>query len=363
MKKIIYSFVGALFFALSVNAQEITVKLIDNKWDGGENAQGFTEITPNKSILKGDKVSVSFEGTTAGSDTQLGVLIVETAEDDFGEAQWENLTGWSNQATVSGGKVSGSLSFTAANDVKKPVICFFLSGDDFATYVDVELNITVTCTAETPKAPEPGDILELDLNEISNIWDDCGTYEYDKETHTITECAWSAAGGWAFWTWSLTAGNTYLSASDFASFTIEFEPVDFQVQVVVQTDDGTDNGENHQSVADAGATSATLLFDDEEFVGGIVPDIRGMWVQLGEAGSLKITKAYFTYKGEETAISSVKSDVQVENGVVYSEGQISVFDVAGKKVTEATKSFNMNVLQPGAYFIQTQEGSIKYWKK
>ena len=28
MKKIIYSFVGALFFALSVNAQEITVKLI-----------------------------------------------------------------------------------------------------------------------------------------------------------------------------------------------------------------------------------------------------------------------------------------------------------------------------------------------
>lgn len=29
MKKIIYSFVGALFFALSVNAQEITVKLID----------------------------------------------------------------------------------------------------------------------------------------------------------------------------------------------------------------------------------------------------------------------------------------------------------------------------------------------
>lgn len=264
MKKIIYSFVGALFFALSVNAQEITVKLIDNKWDGGENAQGFTEITPNKSILKGDKVSVSFEGTTAGSDTQLGVLIVETAEDDFGEAQWENLTGWSNQAAVSGGKVSGSLSFTAANDVKKPVICFFLSGDDFATYVDVELNITVTCTAETPKAPEPGDILELDLNEISNIWDDCGTYEYDKETHTITECAWSAAGGWAFWTWSLTAGNTYLSASDFASFTIEFEPVDFQVQVVVQTDDGTEKGENHQSVADAGATSATLLFDDEK---------------------------------------------------------------------------------------------------
>ncbi len=369
MKKLIYACFCALLCSLSAMAEEITVKLIDNKWDGGENAQGYTAITPDKEILAGDQVTISFEGTTAAPDGSLSFIIVDTVSDDFGETQWLVLTGYNNSATVQGGKIAGNLKFTAANKVEKPCICFFTASEGYESYFDVELALSVTCNAVTPKAPEAGDVLELNMDEISILWHNtgCGDYEYNKETQEATLCAWEAAAGWAFWTWSLTSGNLNLAWADelgetiYGGFTIEFEePLPCQVGLVVQTDDGTDNGENNQIFADAGATFISMNFE-EEFIG--TPDIRGMWLQFGETTTIKLKRAYLTYGSMSTAAETISANVQFENGVVYSEGQIFVYDVDGKKVAESYNQYNTNYLSAGFYFVQTAEGSMKFFKK
>ena len=48
--------------------------------------------------------------------------------------------------------------------------------------------------------------------------------------------------------------------------------------------------------------------------------------------------------------------------MVYSAGQITVYNVAGQIVATASQEFNVNTLAAGAYFIVAEEGTIKFVK-
>lgn len=359
MKKLFYSLICAAIFGFSAMAQEITVTMVDNsEWN---NSQGFTAITPSKDILKGDEVTVSLSGTVDAPDASVSVLIIDTVAvlDEFGdiESQWREVSSWGNSATVKDGKISGEFSFTAPFDVIKPVICCAVM-DGYESYIDKILTLNVACTAETPKAPEPGDILEVKLSEIQSIWDECGNYNFNKETNELTLCPWSAGAGWAKWFWSLTASSEAFPSADFQSFTVEFaEPLPCQIGLVVQVDDGTESGENNQVFVEAGETKATLDFED--FVG--TPDINGMWLQFSETQTITLSKAYFTYKGAESAVNEV-AKVEVANGIVYSAGYIAVYNENGQLIASANAEFNLNALPNGIYLVQTLEGAIKYFK-
>ena len=73
---------------------------------------------------------------------------------------------------------------------------------------------------------------------------------------------------------------------------------------------------------------------------------------------------------EEIVFTSAKTPIEpvaansfsIENGVVYSAGEITVYNIAGKPVATASQVFDVNSLAAGVYFIVAQEGTIKFVK-
>ena len=73
---------------------------------------------------------------------------------------------------------------------------------------------------------------------------------------------------------------------------------------------------------------------------------------------------------EEIVFTSAKTPIEpvaansfsIENGVVYSAGEITVYNIVGKPVATASQVFDVNSLEAGVYFIVAQEGTIKFVK-
>ena len=66
---------------------------------------------------------------------------------------------------------------------------------------------------------------------------------------------------------------------------------------------------------------------------------------------------------EQDAVKTVSVDeFVVAHGMVYSAGEIVVYNVVGKVVATAFQAFNVNSLDAGVYFITAQEGTIKFVK-
>ena len=71
----------------------------------------------------------------------------------------------------------------------------------------------------------------------------------------------------------------------------------------------------------------------------------------------------FTKTGDPTAVKSVASNAfAVNGGMVFSKGEITVYNIAGKVVATASKTLNVNSLNAGVYFITAPEGTIKFVK-
>ena len=71
----------------------------------------------------------------------------------------------------------------------------------------------------------------------------------------------------------------------------------------------------------------------------------------------------FTKTGDPTAVKAVASNAfAVNGGMVFSKGEITVYNIAGKVVATASKTLNVNSLNAGVYFITAPEGTIKFVK-
>ena len=69
------------------------------------------------------------------------------------------------------------------------------------------------------------------------------------------------------------------------------------------------------------------------------------------------------FTSAKTPIEAVASNsFSIENGVVYSAGEITVYNIVGKPVATASQVFDVNSLPTGVYFIVAQEGIIKFVK-
>ena len=69
------------------------------------------------------------------------------------------------------------------------------------------------------------------------------------------------------------------------------------------------------------------------------------------------------FTSAKTPIEAVASNsFSIENGVVYSAGEITVYNIVGKPVATTSQVFDVNSLPTGVYFIVAQEGIIKFVK-
>lgn len=351
MKKILL-FLGSALLTMSLSAQVMTMK--SNSWTTEDevehqNSQGMIAVTPSMAIQAGYKVVVEFQGTTSGEDVTFSSIVVDTAA-----GNWNVLSSWGS-TSVTSGVIVGSVVFTAADAVAGPTFVLATT-DGNSSYDDVDIEFSkLTCTVSDPNYKDPNvttDESILPISGISDMWGDC-VVATGLESTTITfPKAWECGAGWAWW-------SNYLDVTAYESVTVEFEPVPCMVQMVVQIDNGTEDGENNPVSIEAGATSVTINFDDC-YVGDWT-GVRAIFLQTADAADIVVTKAYMTYP-KETAVEEVSKDVQIANGVVYSAGKIAVYNLAGAKVAEANGELNMAALQAGVYVIQTAEGTAKYVK-
>ncbi len=348
-------FVASALLAMSVSAQ--TVTLVHNEWNDGAsfNSQGFLAVEPSQAIQSGYKVVVEIQGTTTGADASLSAVVIDTTG-----GGWVAVSSWGS-ASVTSGVIAGTITFNASAAIGGPVLSLSTTDGD-NSYDDVTITFSkLTCTVTDPNYRDPNvetDDSYLPLSAIASSWGNCVVTTGEETTSIHFPVGWECGAGWAWW----DLAPTYLDVTEYESVTVEFDAAPCQVALAVQTDNGTDSGENTQKIAEAGATSITINFiDDAVFIGEDWAGVRAIFLQTGEKADVVVTDAYFTYKSI-TAIDGIAQNIQISNGFVASEGTISVYTIDGKKVAEVAKEFNMNSLPKGVYFIQTAEGATKYLK-
>lgn len=116
-------------------------------------------------------------------------------------------------------------------------------------------------------------------------------------------------------------------------------------QVVVAENIAADGSVSYSGMIEitAAAASCDLVFEITDEA------TEGASITIGEGG------------GSQDAVEEV-SAVAFENGVVYSAGQIVVYNVAGQIEATASQQFDTKSLNGGVYFITAPEGTIKIQK-
>lgn len=115
------------------------------------------------------------------------------------------------------------------------------------------------------------DTFDLGLDDLGSGW----SSSYDPATHTITyEVDWSGRGWWL--------GDVDYSAYD--EVVIEFEPVDWYIQVVVEYNNGTTSS---TSGAEAGGSKIICELDPDG-----KSSVMQIYLQSSTAGNVTLTAAY-----------------------------------------------------------------------
>lgn len=112
--------------------------------------------------------------------------------------------------------------------------------------------------------------------ETLNMLPSLSNAAYDAETHTIT---FDSSWGWVNW-WM--GDKDY---SEYDEFVIEFEPVDYTVQLAIEY---ADDSASATAQAQAGASVCTLTLSEEGKA-----HVKQIAIQNSEAGTLVLTAAYF----------------------------------------------------------------------
>jgi hypothetical protein len=112
---------------------------------------------------------------------------------------------------------------------------------------------------------------------------DAAKSSYDAATKTITFTeAWNATRGWWF------GSDPGKDISEYKYAVIEFEPVDFQVQLVAQYN-GNPKPADSKAIVNAGATRVVLELDEEGKA-----NVQQIYLQTSAAGQVTLNKAYLT---------------------------------------------------------------------
>jgi hypothetical protein len=135
----------------------------------------------------------------------------------------------------------------------------------------------VTLFGGTPATPD--ELLPIDQTGDLN-----SGYEssYDGETHTITfDGAWKGRGWW----FGTAPGK---DLTDYKYAVVEFEPVDFQVQLLAEYN-GDPKPANNTAIVNAGAKRVVLELNEEA-----KGDVQQIYLQSSAAGQVTLIKAYLT---------------------------------------------------------------------
>ncbi|MDE6340894.1 MAG: hypothetical protein K2K93_01120 [Muribaculaceae bacterium] len=239
----------------------------ENFWDiqymvaDGMSVKEGTEYTVSLKI-KGFSGSLHYVMGAWGNDVFAGAA--EVAEN----ADWQTVT------------FKGS----APADVEGGVHLLLQSGEFVGSYTIASVKITYN---EEGGEVSEGKTLDM-LPSLSNA-------DYNADTKTIT---FGAAWGWVNWWFG---EGDY---SDYDSFVLEFEPVSYIVQVMIQYNEGDDVPVQAQP----GESKIVVPLDADR-----KKSIKQIAIQNSEPGTLTLTAAYFAASAGVNAISATAVATGVYN--------------------------------------------------
>jgi len=352
MKKV-FLLLSAIAMSLGVSAQVATVSF-DNvllSKNGSYNYQSKEYVLKlDNPIAVDDVVSVSLQGEISEAVEGLQIFLIECAE--------SNSWGWTELSDYV--QVSEALAKGDNVDLKNVEIKATTAseGSEIRVYISTTnkpVEGISTISIATGAAPEPP-YTDAILGTMMSIWGDGNKVEGKTLTFGTANTGIGFAnyeGGWD------------LSAYGTVTITLTEQPEWAEyVQVNVIPNDDADFTEFNAAVEEGSVT-----VDLTQCTG----NVKQLYLQAGGTGEMTISEIKFTEKssqggeggegGEPTAVESVSADsFAVVGGMVYSAGEITVYNVAGKAIATASQSFNVNSLEAGVYFISAQEGTIKFVK-
>lgn len=297
MKKFLLSLV-AILSALSMSAKEdviteATVFQFANGW-AWNTVKGYSEGL----VADADAQTVDLSNVVYTDMSAFDYLVVEyTATTDINLIIQYNCTGvygqYGPEFNTGSATCYSSPSDTYAalklSDLKNTVNCVALQNG--ATTGTMNVSAMYFATAEEYEAvkakyeaAETGATEDLSLTDLGSGW----SSSYDATTQTITfEGDWTGRGWWL-------GGK---DGSRFTKVTVEIEPVDWQLKLVVEYGSGEKTGSSEVMVA-AGSSKLQLYLDD-----AYKAQIMQVYIQTSKAGAVKINKAYFSSDAAPSVIT------------------------------------------------------------
>lgn len=341
---------SAVFSKESVTIEEpesvITITIDDLKMEknGTTNYQGILTIPFEEKPAAGDYVTVKVTGKVTADFTGLNLVIVEQSGVAEGDNPWWNVL--SDYKSISGNEYKAGDEIDETIQLKlnsspysitagKGVVCSIFTN---STPVDGLESIYINATGVAPVEKEPAYVDPV-LGKMQSLWGD--NEVYGKVMNFITK---SSGIGFANYD-----GGFDLSQYKYITFTLTEFPsfAEFGQILVVDVDD------NSETFSFEGNVAIIDLSD-------IDTKVKQLYFQCGGVG--EVTLESIEFSTEPLAISSLNPAFSVVDGVVYSAGEITVYNIVGKPVATASQVFDVNSLSAGVYFIVAQEGTIKFVK-
>ena len=180
------------------------------------------------------------------------------------------------------------------------------------------------------------------LTLAANVWDEGSNYQYEEE---VT----APADGF------LKGDYVSLSINGVASNDIA------KLQVALIGSE-YNNVSDYVTIAENVKAGETIAFTKKIVLNGAT-DVCKLTITTTDPAVEGVAEIKIEPKENNVAVDEVSAPAfAVEGGMVYSAGEIVVYNVAGKQVASASKAFNVNSLAAGVYFITAQEGTIKFVK-
>ena len=350
MKKV-FLFLGACLTAATLSAQVATINITDvvfsnNKTNYQSAEQIFNVSNP---IAVDDEVTITVKGKISSAVEGLQAYLVEcSATNSYG---WNVLSGYEDvsSALAAGADVDLNFTLKATGVSEGTEIRAYLITTN-APVAEVA-NIAINESGIAPEAPYEDET----LGKLSSMWGPGN----EVNGKVMTFAASDSGIGFA----SYNGMTTDLSGKVITLTVEEFPSWATYGQVVVTHKAAA--GEEQQANVTAAFNENVAVIDMTDVP--FAASLDQIFFQVGGTGNLVLSSVEIKDAeqggGEETAVESVSADAfAVVGGMVYSAGEITVYNVAGKAIASASQSFNVNSLESGVYFITAPEGTIKFVK-
>ena len=321
--------------AVELAQKEFTsLTLAANDWGTGSNYQSeAVEIEkPEAGFFEGDYVSFTIKGVADNAITTLQVVLVDDS--------WSAVSEYTPVTTEAIEK-DGSVDITGKVELTKATeVCKLVFNTTDAVVEGVETIKIVSADGPVHVAVELAQKDFTSLTMVANVWDAGSNYQYVEE---------------------LTAPEEGFQEGDYVTVTITGVASHNIEGLQVALIDGSWNAVSAYTSLATGINAGEEVSITKAIPLTKATDVCKLTITTTDPAADGV--AEIKIEPKEVAVEEVAASAfAVEGGMVYSAGEIVVYNVAGKQVASASKAFNVNSLAAGVYFITAQEGTIKFVK-